>query len=229
MDFAAQLAALDADFEATEATGGEHPAGRFVAQINVCRIEEYEGTLSVKTHMKTDKGMAFGSIRLNNHPSEDSMGFAKGQLQNLGFKGRLSEVPNYLPALIGQFAEIDVKHAAGQGKHEGTTFVNVFVRKLVAAPAGVQGGFAPAGQGFPAQGQGFGVQPVQQGFPVQQAAPAGNMADIPFDAAGNPVQAQPVQQAAPVASFDAPAQPQSVGQAVAQATPPVAPTGLPFA
>ena len=210
-DFAARLAALDNDFDSTEALGGMHPEGKYTGEIKTARIEESEkagdDTLNLVLHYKTEKGMAFGRIRLTNHPSEASMGFAKGQLANLGHVGKLSQVPEILPSLIGAFADIVVEH----NEWEGNTYANTTVRKLTSAPVGAQAGFNAFAQA-PAQ-----VDPA--------TAQAFDMAGVPAAPAPAPAQA-PAFDPAHAAPMAAPVAPQSPSQAIAAA--PVAPSNLPF-
>lgn len=193
-DFAARLAALDNDFENTAAIGGALPEGRYIGEIKVCRVEETkkegDDTLYLNIHAHTPEGVGFPSVRLTNHPSEKSMGFAKGQLSNLGHTGTLSSVLAAAESglWIGRHVEFDVTKTQ-EGDKE---YTNYAIRKIVTpAHNANQGNFFDAA-------------------PTQQAANA----DIPFDATGAPVQAQ-----APVAQAPAPAFDQAVQQQQAPAAP----------
>ncbi len=181
-DFLARLAELDTAYEAAPELGGLHPEFKGVGTIEAARIEESkmagDNTLYLNVHVKTDLGMAFLNIRLTNFSSEKQLSFTKGQLANIGHADKLSTLNDTIPGLIGSGLEIDVQHNAGEGKHEGKTFANVYARKLVTAPANVwpvSQAALPTDQAMAAQSMDMaaGIDPT----PVQ-AAPSNS---LPFN------------------------------------------------
>ncbi len=216
MSFAERLAANAANYDAAEAIGGTVPPGIYTGQVVTSRLEESDfdndDTIFLNIHVKTDKGMAFGRLRLTNPYSEKSLGFTKGQLENLGYTGRLAEIESWAPSLFGASVEIRVSERDGEGEHAGKTFTEVNFRKIVGAPASVGFGQPEAfGQPAPAQG---GFSPQQAGFaqevqqaPAQQFAQPVQQQAAPQQAYAAPVYAPPVQQqpvAQPVAQNNLP-------------------------
>lgn len=221
-DFAAELAALDAQYEAAQASGGRHPVYRGVGVVEVARVErsDLEGStdLNAVIHFKTEKGMAFFRTKLNNHQSETTMSMTKGALSNLGHVGPLSSVPAWIVTLMGASVEIDVKHTDKLDVTTGETkeYTNVYIRKVVAPPAQQGfGAFPVAGDPNPAATNQFFAQAAQ---PLQAQAVQNMNAEFPA----------PVQQGSPAPFAAAPAEVQQVAQTF-DATPVQAAAPLPFA
>jgi hypothetical protein len=192
-DMMQRLAQADAQWNATAAMegGAMHPPGRFQGQIEVFRLEEDNrpdnDTVYCHIEIKTQAGRAFQDVKLTNHPSERSIGFAKRQLQNIGYEGTLSGVVQVLDSMIGQWVEFRCEHDTyTNAEGEEKTRANIYLDRLVPPPA------ADAAPQAVAQPQ----------APIQAAAPAPAQPEfVPVGQVQHPPApvAQPAAQPAPAA------------------------------